>query len=497
MANTNEFSTVTGAKLNPGETYTNNNGQNVTQGTDVSTISSAKLTPETPMVLPNAKIPTDYNSASELITKATEANSVVQAKNAKDAALADVNKSNLALAGQSQKQDQYFVNEGGDIAKKAADEYTSQIEAEQLATRRAVDELKLNPNGLSASGLQTQINELNTKSISKQADLAILQNAALRKYDTASAIATRKVAAETDYLKAALETKKLIYEDNKDAFTVAEQRQIDANIKADERAYNETVKTKTDINDVLVLAATNGAPKSVIDKISASKDKSNAVAAAGTYMTNSLDVAIKNATLKKLNKEATQSEAPTVKTINGVDMEWDKVSGKWKTPSSDAKVDNESVQKSLDQLKFLKDTAAKASADEIVGASGRSGGRKWVEGIVAGATDYTQLESYTNTLKTNILTLMTDPAIKKFFGPQMSNNDVALMTSAGTTINPELNTPEVMKTEITRLTDLFNRMETSIKEKTPEYQYINQIAPAISSDGTSLSPNSYAQSIMK
>ena len=45
----------------------------------------------------------------------------------------------------------------------------------------------------------------------------------------------------------------------------------------------------------------------------------------------------------------------------------------------------------------------------------------------------------------------------------MSEADVRLMTSAGTTLNPQLLGPEEMKTEITRLDNLLNRMLTSVK----------------------------------
>ena len=79
-----------------------------------------------------------------------------------------------------------------------------------------------------------------------------------------------------------------------------------------------------------------------------------------------------------------------------------------------------------------------------------------------GSTDYTNLVAQTNTLRTSILTLATDPSIKKFFGPQMSNADVTLMTSAGTTLNPELNDPAQMYDEIKRLQDLFARMQSAL-----------------------------------
>jgi hypothetical protein len=119
------------------------------------------------------------------------------------------------------------------------------------------------------------------------------------------------------------------------------------------------------------------------------------------------------------------------------------------------------VGKSIDQLNFLRDTAKNALA--LTGASGRSGARKTLESWFIGSTDYTKLVGYTNTLRTNVLTLMTNPDVKKFFGPQMSNADVQLMTSAGTTLNPELQDPKGMKEEIIRLDNLLNRMQTAVK----------------------------------
>lgn len=461
-------------------------------------ITSGVLAPTTPMVLPNAVITPDNNAAADLIAKTTEENKVATAKKAKDTALKDVTDASLKIAGQSQRQDDIFVQEGGDIARKDFDEYTSQIESEQTSVRRTIENLrKNNPEGLGVGALNNRIQEIERTSLSKQADLAILQNSALRRYDTASAIASRKVAAETDYLKAELETKKLIYEDNKAAFTLAEQRLIDANIRKEEREYQETVKTKTDINNVLLEAAKNGANASIISKISSAKTQSEAIAAAGGYMSDPLDRAIKNAQLAKLKADS-GGEVPTIKTINGVDMQWDPKTKSWVTPNSIGGATNkEAIDKSLSQLKFLKDTATSITGnDEIYGAAGRSLGRRVIQGFVWGPGDYGKLESLSNTLKVNVLALMTDPTIKKFFGPQMSNADVTLMTSAGTTINPELQDPESLKNEVVRLEDLFDRMEKSVKAGTQEYQYIESINSAIISDGTALSPNSYARSIL-
>lgn len=103
--------------------------------------------------------------------------------------------------------------------------------------------------------------------------------------------------------------------------------------------------------------------------------------------------------------------------------------------------------------------AALQSAKQLASAAGR--GRSWLESVkqgLVGATDYTNLESYANTLRTSILSLATDPEIKRFFGPQMSNADVQLMTSAGTALNPELMGPAQFAAELTRLEEVLTRL---------------------------------------
>ena len=110
------------------------------------------------------------------------------------------------------------------------------------------------------------------------------------------------------------------------------------------------------------------------------------------------------------------------------------------------------------------DTArnALAKAKALAFAAGR--GKSWLEAQkqgLFGATDYTNLEAYANTLRTSILTLATDPSVKKFFGPQMSNADVQLMMAAGTSLNPELMSPSAFNDELARYEELLNRLATA------------------------------------
>lgn len=154
---------------------------------------------------------------------------------------------------------------------------------------------------------------------------------------------------------------------------------------------------------------------------------------------------------------SSSTKAPEVKSINGVDMQWNPAKGWEPIPIT---VSSEQTQKSKDQVNLLMTSIDKA--DKISWASGRSGVRKLFESWTQGSSDYTDLVAQTNTIRTNVLTLATDPAIKKFFGPQMSNADVQLMTAAGTTLNPELQSPKVLKEEITRLKDFAARAKLSL-----------------------------------
>ena len=162
-------------------------------------------------------------------------------------------------------------------------------------------------------------------------------------------------------------------------------------------------------------------------------------------------------------------EAPTVKTINGVDMQWNPTTGQWETiGGAGTPGAQDPVQKSIDQLSFLRNTAKDALANaEDSGLFRTPVGPSLVSRLVGdtfiGNTSFRQLQNQTDTLKTNVLSLMTDPNVKKFFGPQMSNADVRLMSSTGSTLDPQTQSKKEYIAEIKRLEDLFNRMETAVK----------------------------------
>lgn len=236
-----------------------------------------------------------------------------------DSGKKDITSTFNELAGLGAQKEQILKNEGADVAKKAADEYTSQIEAEQLTTRRRIESLqKNNPQGLFGGGLEQEVNRIQNESTMKQADLAILQNAALRKYDTATAIADRKIALQTEALKTRLEGLKFFYEDNKAELTKAQDRQYQEAIKKEERAYDKAEKEATTVTNLGLQVATNQAPAAIASKALAAKTVAElmAIPGVGKYMQSPLErLQVQKASLDV--KKATQELKDVMETSAG------------------------------------------------------------------------------------------------------------------------------------------------------------------------------------
>lgn len=103
----------------------------------------------------------------------------------------------------------------------------SQILSEQESTRRRVERLKENTGGLFGGALEQEIGRIEDESLSRQADMAVIQLSRQGKYDSAKKIADRAVAAQMERQSQKNEILKYIYEENKALFTIAEQREFE------------------------------------------------------------------------------------------------------------------------------------------------------------------------------------------------------------------------------------------------------------------------------
>lgn len=342
------------------------------------------------------------------------------------------------LTGIESEKQQALQDAGVNDLKKELDAIASEMEAKDLATRRAVEDIQTkNAQGLFGAGATGEIQRLERENAREQADLAIVLAAKNRQYDTAYNIINDKANAETESLKIQLDASKFFYSEHKDELSKKEQRQYEQIIQEDERAYQEAqdlVKFKGDLQLKLIEA---GAPTSIASQVSNAKDRNEALTLAAPYLATG------------------GAEVPTIKTINGVDYQWNAATGQWEIPQISG-TDNSQTAKVQEQVSFLLSTAQ--NAKELSGAAGTSGLRKTVGDFLVGDTKFRQLEAYANTLATNALTLASDPSIRKFFGPQMTEKDVELMTSAGTSLNVAKNSPAQFRAEVERLEKVFQKL---------------------------------------
>ena len=265
-----------------------------------SVITGADLAPVALMNLPTPKAtqPTDV-TLPEVTTPADK----------ERARLASGISSLLQNIGATQgKEAQYATEAGADKAQQEYDKFASQLEAEQLSNRRAIENLqKNNPQGLFGGGLEQETARLERESLSKQADIAILGNAAKGRFDTAMSIAKRKVDSELAPLKAELDAKKFIYENNKDLFSKAELSTLDTLIKADEKKVTDETTRLEKGNEMIINALSQGANSSSVEKAKQILSQGGSVVAVasslGKYAGDFLGNEIKRASLAKTNAE--------------------------------------------------------------------------------------------------------------------------------------------------------------------------------------------------
>jgi hypothetical protein len=369
----------------------------------------------------------------------------LDAKQSKDKSLTSLYEGIMGQQGEVALSDQAYQQEGVDTAKNELNQINNQMIQEQVAIRRQVEEIQKNPTGMLAGGIQAEVNRATRESLSKQADLAVIQMAKQGQYDSAKEIADRKVAIQLEAQKQKMDADKFFYQEHKEEYTKAEQRQYEARMLKDDRQYEDNKATLQTISNLALEYLKNGGDTATAQKIMRSGSLEEAAGLASFAV-------------------ARTAAIPTTREINGETKQWNPDTGRWESIGTTAAMDGETRQKAIDQLTFLQETAK--SAEKLATASGPNWITKTSGDIFVGDSDYRQLENLVKTLQTNMLTVATDPGIKKFFGPQMTENDVRMMIAGGTTLNTASQSPTALKAEINRLKLVFNKLQTAAQNGT-------------------------------
>lgn len=158
---------------------------------------------------------------------AQQAQETAKAEAPYKASLSEMMKGILGTKGATELTSEAYKTGGVDVSKKALTDINQKILADQEAERVRIMDLRKNAGGLEASGLAQIEQEIQDKGIQRRAALAVTQLAAQGEYYGAKEVADRAVAASVERQKNRNDALQFIYQENKEQFTKAEQRQFE------------------------------------------------------------------------------------------------------------------------------------------------------------------------------------------------------------------------------------------------------------------------------
>ena len=122
-----------------------------------------------------------------------------------------------------------------DPAEAELKDINNQLLSEQVSARHEIEALRKNPRGLFGGALQDKVDEIESRSLTKQADLAVIQMSKQGRYDSAKQIADRAVQALLEKQRVKNDALKFNYEENKELFNKDEQRTFETAQKERDR----------------------------------------------------------------------------------------------------------------------------------------------------------------------------------------------------------------------------------------------------------------------
>lgn len=248
-------------------------------GTDLTMINPKPALGATGM---NADIVTSSNLNIDQYNKDLEAKAT-KTEAAKNTSLEDYVG---GLTGQKTKteitSDEY--SKGVDLIKPELDKINADINAEVESTRQKLLKLEKNPNGLFGGALTDEMNRIETESLHRQASMAVKQMAIQGRYDSAKEIADRAVEIQFEKETNRIEALRVNYEDKKDLFTTAEQREFESKQSDRERELDQKKEDAKLMSDMSIDALKGGASADTAAKIRSAKTIEDAIKLGGKYL---------------------------------------------------------------------------------------------------------------------------------------------------------------------------------------------------------------------
>ena len=379
-------------------------------------ISSTTLTPVSPVTLTQPQQPLqttgmlgEFQQASDTYNQNLQ-NKQAIALSQKDTAATAYKDFLGQLQGQTGLEDTAYSQKGGvDSVQKELDDINNQILQEQRSLQNKLDKLEQNAQGMLSGALDDQMYDVERESLKKQADLSIIQMGIQGRYDSAKSVADRAVSAYLEKQRIIGETLKFNYEENKDAFTLAEQRAFESAQKDRDRALAKEESDRTAIYNMAIQAQQDGAPLSTVNRILSAKTLDGAIGVGWT-------------------KPVSGDGAPKVVDINGVSSIWNPTTGKYEAVSlgGDGNVTPADAKETgtindIDKILLLTD-------DQLQESLGK---RNIIQRNIPGTTEYQFAVQHDNLM--NQLALAARGDLKG--QGAVSDYEAKLLKSAQTTLN--------------------------------------------------------------
>lgn len=248
----------------------------------------------------SASSTTDLTSAEQQLNQKAQ-----QSQNLSDLAFEDrINYMLNAPTKEAITAEQYAAS-GVDKKAALATSYGTQILAEQKALNNQVKEIEKNAEGRTAQGITIETNKAKSESLSRQADLAILQKVAIDDYTAAKVEADRYIDAKYSLVERNLDIFDEIYQKyeataTKDEARAFEEAQFNRRQKAQDAREDEKTLQSVKL-DAMRMAQANGAPVSVLSAIQNAQTPEEVISKGGQWgSVDMLDRALKSEQLKSL-----------------------------------------------------------------------------------------------------------------------------------------------------------------------------------------------------
>lgn len=106
------------------------------------------------------------------------------------------------------------------------------------------------------------------------------------------------------------------------------------------------------------------------------------------------------------------------------------------------------------------------SHEALAEGAGFSGLRRGFNRLVIGDSIDARLGAQLDTIRSNMLMLGSDPGIRDFFGPQMSEADVRMMMASATRLQENNQNPQEIRDEVMRIDNFIGKLDAAIQAQT-------------------------------